>query len=158
MDIQAARKLALDLRRHGRMRLSVEVVPNDTKFTDWGMVREDKADQKVAVVDENGRARWQYVVGGRIVFKGGAKGEHSLDLLASSPERILAHWEGYCEANGMLKPVVGQVVSFPSGSHPSGVRMGRVLKVGSKRALVAFTYKHGGKGTKSVPFNELGIL
>jgi hypothetical protein len=36
----------------------------------------------------------------RIVFKGGKHGEHSLDRLGSTPERIKAHWQGYCENNG----------------------------------------------------------
>jgi hypothetical protein len=36
----------------------------------------------------------------RVVFKGGEHGEHSLDRLSSSPERIRIHWQGYCENNG----------------------------------------------------------
>lgn len=164
MDIQEARKLARNLRRHGKMALSVEVVPAATESVpqyqngrQWGYMEVDRANQKVAVVGEDGRARWQYVVGGRVVFKGGKSGEHSIDISVSSPERVLAHWEGYCEANGMLKPEVGQLVSFPSGSARAGIRFGRVIKVGTKRALVAFTYKHGGKSTKSVSFNDLGF-
>lgn len=31
----------------------------------------------------------------RIVFSGSATGEHSLDVYASSAERIRAHWVGY---------------------------------------------------------------
>jgi hypothetical protein len=38
--------------------------------------------------------------GDRIVFKGGAYGEHSLCRLVSNPERIKAHWQVYCENNG----------------------------------------------------------
>jgi hypothetical protein len=37
---------------------------------------------------------------GRVVFSGGRFGECSLVLTVSSPERVKAHWEGYCEANG----------------------------------------------------------
>jgi len=36
----------------------------------------------------------------QIVFKGGKHGEHSLTRLGSTPERIKAHWQGYCENNG----------------------------------------------------------
>jgi hypothetical protein len=164
MDIQACRALVRDLRRNSSSGVKLEAVVEateerkydfDPNSRQWAYHTADKADQKVAVVGEDGRARWQYVVGGRIVFKGGKNGEHSLDVLASTPERILAHWLGYCENNGLLKPVVGQLVSFPSGSSPSGYRYGKVLKVGSKRAVIAFTYKHGGKSTKTVPFNEI---
>jgi len=35
----------------------------------------------------------------QVIFSGGKFGDHSLNLNVSSPERIKAHWEGYCEAN-----------------------------------------------------------
>lgn len=38
--------------------------------------------------------------GEHVVFTGGQFGDHSLGRLVSSPERIRAHWEGYCESNG----------------------------------------------------------
>ena len=38
------------------------------------------------------------VTGDRIEFEGGAFGGHGLWLDVSSPERILAHWNGYCSA------------------------------------------------------------
>lgn len=145
MEPNSVHKLSYSLRRQSRsgVKLRADVV--------------EEKDQKVAIVGEDGRARWQYVTGGRIVFKGGKDGEHSLDILASSPERILAHWEGYCEANGLLKPTVGQSVRFPSASASSmgGWRTGKVVKVGSKRAYIEFTYKHGGAGKAIVSFNEL---
>lgn len=34
----------------------------------------------------------------RVVFTGGQHGEHGIWLSVSSPARIQAHWEGYCEA------------------------------------------------------------
>jgi hypothetical protein len=40
------------------------------------------------------------IEGGRVLFTGGKYGDHSLQLNVSSPERIHAHWEGYCESNG----------------------------------------------------------
>jgi len=36
----------------------------------------------------------------QVIFSGGSKGEHNLWLSVSSPERIKAHWDGYCLANG----------------------------------------------------------
>jgi len=97
------------------------------------------------------------VADGRVVFSGGAKGEHGLWLDVSSAERVVAHFEGYCEANGLLAPRVGQRVTFPSASawQVGGRRRGVVVSVGPKRALVAFTYKHGGKATKHVPIADL---
>lgn len=35
---------------------------------------------------------------GRVVMEG-LTGEHSLDLANSTPERVLAHWAGFCAAN-----------------------------------------------------------
>jgi hypothetical protein len=40
------------------------------------------------------------VDGDKITFTGGKHGEHSLSLMASTDERILVHWAGYCENNG----------------------------------------------------------
>lgn len=37
---------------------------------------------------------------GQVVFTGGRYGDHALNLSVSSAERIVAHWEGYCERNG----------------------------------------------------------
>jgi hypothetical protein len=143
MDILEARQLAFTLRRLcvSRESLRADVV--------------EGASRPVAKIGPDGRPTWKMERDARIVFRGGSAGEHSLDLLASSPERILAHWEGYCEANGLLKPNVGERVMFPSGSSPDGLRYGHVVKVGTKRAVVTFKYKHGGISTKSVSFNEL---
>lgn len=38
---------------------------------------------------------------GRIYFQGGNFGGHSIDANSSSDERILAHWKGYLENNGV---------------------------------------------------------
>jgi hypothetical protein len=142
MDLVEARKLSFTLRRLcvSREDLRADVV--------------EGADRLVAKVGPDGRPSWKMERDARIVFRGGA-GEHSLDVFVSSSERILAHWEGYCEANGLLRPNVGERVMFPSGSSPDGLRYGQVVKVGTKRAVVTFKYKHGGTSTKAVPFNEI---
>jgi len=91
-----------------------------------------------------------------VVFTGGKYGEAQIWLSVSPEARIRAHFAGYCAANGLaLAPHVGQGVVFPSASSKTGTRFGHVTKVGPKRAVVAFTYKHGGKATKTVPFAEL---
>lgn len=84
------------------------------------------------------------VAGDRVVFTGGAQGEHSLDIGASSVERMLAHWAGYIENNGW-RVDVGDVVMFPSASSPSGYRKGVVEAVGPKRVVVSYSFKHGGR-------------
>lgn len=145
MDLNAAFKMSYDFRRnslHG-LRLTAKVVTKQ---------------ERRAVVGEDGKARWGLVETGRIVFSGGSRGEHSLELSVSDEARVLAHWNGYCEASGLLKPTVGQRVKFASASASpkmGGVRYGKVVKVGSKRAVIEFTYKHGGHGTATVPFNEM---
>lgn len=110
----------------------------------------------IEIGPEPARAGW--LRSDRIVFSGGKDGPHSLDVAASTPERILAHWQGYCENNGLrAAPQVGDTVHFPSASawQAGGYRKGRVLKVGPKRVRVAFTYKHGGKAETTVRISEL---
>ena len=86
-----------------------------------------------------------------VVFKGGLYGEAQIWLSVSSEERIRAHFEGYCQANGLrLVPEVGSQVVFPSGSSPTGFRLGRVLSVGPKRAVVSYKFKNGREATKAV--------
>jgi len=114
--------------------------------------------EKVAGTDpDTGRARWVYRVSARIVFSGGKTGEHSLDAWTSDAARVLAHWSGYVEANHWDRPAVGALVRFSSANARAagGMRAGRVTKVGPKRAVVAFTYKHGGKSTVTLPFSAL---
>jgi hypothetical protein len=98
--------------------------------------------------------------GDRIMMTGGKWGAHSLSVPASSGERLLVHWKGYVENNGYSLgpsyttrqlppsashervPVVGQWVSFPSGSAKSSWRRGQVVKVTPKRALIAFRFNY----------------
>jgi len=106
----------------------------------------------------DGKARWDYEHPERVVFSGAASGEHSIDLTASSVERVRAHWAGYLETNRIrMVPVVGEFVTFPSGSHPSGFRHGRVTKVGPRRTTIEFRYKHGGRGVRVLPHYEVGF-
>lgn len=119
--------------------------------------------------DRNGafaiRTRIEFAYGGesmknaKVVFSGGVHGEHEIWLSVSSAERIIAHFEGYCEASGMLAPEVGQKVDFPSASAWSrgGYRSARVISIGPKRALVGgYKYGYGGEGApRHVPISDL---
>jgi hypothetical protein len=143
MDVQDAVKLAYTLRRQSRR---------------GGLkIRADVAPKKEVVVVEgpNGRARRVQIDTGVIVFSGGKRGPHVLELSHSDEARVLAHWEGYLDANGMLAPTVDQIVDFESTSAPGGLRTGRVTKVGTKRATIAFVYKYGGKASKTVRFETM---
>lgn len=145
MDINSAQKLSYQLRRTSRTGLKIRA--------DIVTKRE-----RIAVVDENGRAHWSLVETGRIVFSGGKFGPHSIELSCSDEARVMSHWEGYIASSGMLKPEAGQAVMFESASASrkmGGLRYGRVLKVGTKRAVVEFTYKHGGRGTATVRFESM---
>jgi hypothetical protein len=98
------------------------------------------------------------VEGDRIVFEGGKFGSHSLAIDVSTEERVLAHWEGYVEANGLTTaPKVGQRVSFPSASawRAGGFRVGTVEAVGPKRARIAYVFGHGGKAKTTIPIAKL---
>lgn len=130
IDIAAAQVFCRKLSRTSSQgyRLRAIVVPRE----EW-----------LATLDAEGRCRRAYVPTGKVVFQGGLFGEHSIELFASDEARILAHWEGYCEASGMLRPAVGQTASFPCGSASSmgGWRTGRVIKVGPRRVQILFRYK-----------------
>ena len=100
--------------------------------------------------------------GDAIVMAGGRHGPHSINVTVSSAERLLVHWKGYVEDQGLSlgpdytrssskspqaptmkpgeDPLVGQWVSFPSKSSKSGWRRGQVLKVTPKRVLIAFRF------------------
>lgn len=141
MTFDEARKLANALRREsdpraGRgLRTLYAVIEQDRRLAISERLRDD-----------------------RIVFMGGPRGAHSLSVSASSPERVLAHWEGYVEAAGMkARPEVGQSAQFFSGSasRMGGYRNARVVRVGRTRALLHFKYKTGRESEVWVPFSNM---
>lgn len=116
-----------------------------------------------AVRGNDGHLAWSEVEAHRVVFTGGSHGEHSIDLSVSSRERILAHWRGYCEANGVLPvPRVGQRVAFPRCSRLRRLvgpeRTGCVLSVAETTVRVAFTYAYGRRSERTVPISALNFL
>ena len=110
------------------------------------------------------------VVGARIRFVSPLTGTHSLNIYVSSEVRVRAHWLGFVAEQSdrrltapkvNVRPAlvlsVGCLVFFPSGSARSGQREGVVTRIGPKRAVVAYTFKHGGKSTKAVPIGDLRV-
>lgn len=97
---------------------------------------------------------------GRVVFKGGKHGEHSIFASVSDRKRILAHWEGYQRAGGDLQPYkIGDTVSFhgPYSRAIKGAiqRIGKIVKFTGTRALVAFKYRSGAAGQKWLEAREI---
>ena len=138
---------APDLKRFQRTSSNGEVLLRAYVRTDPGLAR-----RVARVVD--GKPTWVFERARRVVFTGGAQGEHSIDLSVSSEARIQAHWEGYCEMNHIqVIPSVGQRVLFPSGSAQGGWRTGRVSKVGVRRVVVEYAFNYGRRSTKTVPIH-----
>lgn len=92
--------------------------------------------------------------GDTIVMSGGKMGSHSIHVPVSSAERLLAHWQGYIENQGLslgpgytsTRPAsstefhAGQWVLFPSKSSKTGWRRGQIVRVTPKRVLIAFRF------------------
>lgn len=91
-----------------------------------------------------GRLTWKLVDSYSVVFSGGTS-SHSIDLATSSRERILAHWDGYCQANGLRsRPRVDEAVGFVSRSASKammGCRPGRVVAVTATTVTVGYWFK-----------------
>jgi len=83
--------------------------------------------------------------------------QHSLALSTSTEQRILAHWDGFCELRGVKpNPAIGSTVSFPSGSSPSGRRTGKVVGAGPKRVKISYKFINGRPAADiSVPIEKL---
>lgn len=95
--------------------------------------------------------------GDQIVMDGGTWGSHSISAKISSGARLLTHWKGYVENQGLtlgpgyaptrpsaLAPdyAVGEKVMFQSASAPKGWRSGTVVRVTPKRVLVEYSFKY----------------
>lgn len=67
---------------------------------------------------------------------------------AKTPRQLETEFRrGRCE--------IGDLVSFKSGSAPGGYRRGRVVKCGTHRATVVYTFYNGREAKKSVRYGEL---
>ncbi|HSX23418.1 MAG TPA: hypothetical protein VLE97_11645 [Gaiellaceae bacterium] len=118
-----------------------------------------EADALIASLPQPGNLRL-YRDGDRIVMDGGKWGPHLISVGVSSAERLLTHWKGYVENQGLslgpgysrLLPLgssqerdyqPGDRVAFSSASYSAagGWRPGIVVRATPKRVLVEFSYK-----------------
>lgn len=120
-----------------------------------------EADNLIASLPKPG-ALQLFREGDQIVMVGGKWGSHSLSAKVSSAERLLTHWQGYVENQGLsLGPDYGRAekprsaaeaardfspgdkVTFYSASYSAagGYRPGIVVRATPKRVLVEFSYK-----------------
>jgi len=127
-----------------------------------------EADNLIATLPKPGGLRL-FREGDRIVMEGGRWGAHSLSVPASSGERLLVHWRGYVENQGLtlgpghttehptpaLVPHLrsgerdyqaGDKVAFSSPSYSGkghhGWRPGVVVRATPKRVLVEYSFKY----------------
>lgn len=122
-----------------------------------GVTVRAEVEGRMLVTDSKGREKWELGPGSSIVFKGGLYGPHSLDLRSSTPQRVMAHWEGYLEASGLSAlPKIGQTVTFQSSSSSTGLRTGKVRRLGPRRATIRYVAE-GHKRPVSVdrPYSEI---
>lgn len=79
---------------------------------------------------------------GQLVFSGGTWGETSINVAASTIERAIAHWQGYCANSGadLPAPRRGSLVAFDSNWNAVEVlgaeNASQVLVVGKLHRLV----------------------
>ena len=127
-----------------------------------------EADNLIATLPKPGSLRL-FREGDQIVMAGGAWGSHSLSAKVSSAERLLVHWKGYVENQGLsLGPgytfarpsptliphlkssdrdyLPGDKIAFSSPSYSGksahGYRPGVVVRATPKRVLVEYSFKY----------------
>lgn len=126
-----------------------------------------EADALIASLPKPGKLQL-FREGDQIVMDGGKTGAHSLSVPVSSGKRLLLHWKGYVENQGLsLGPDYGRteaprsapqmgadladfqpgekIVFFSpsySGKDAQGWRPGTVVRSTPKRVLVEFYYKY----------------
>lgn len=116
-----------------------------------------EADALIASLPKPGGLRL-YREDDRIVMDGGKWGPHAISAKASSGERLLVHWKGYVENQGLslgpdyytrpkesaLAPDYqpGDKIMFESASAAKGWRGGTVVRTTPKRILVEYSFKY----------------
>lgn len=122
-----------------------------------------EADALIASLPQPGNLRL-YRDMDRIVMEGGKWGPHLISVGVSDGARLITHWKGYVENNGLslgpdytrtetprtaremgaaladLQP--GEKVMFESASAPKGWRGGTVVRATPKRVLVEYSFKY----------------
>jgi hypothetical protein len=131
-------------------------------------VTNSEADALIATLPKPGSLKL-YREGDQIVMDGGKWGPHSLSAKVSSAERLLVHWKGYVENQGLtLGPgytaarpapaliphlksserdyAPGDKIAFSSPSYSGksahGWRPGSVVRATPKRVLVEYSFKY----------------
>lgn len=100
--------------------------------------------ERTAFVDGCVRSLQAQVAGDRIVFSGGRDGQHSISI-DSELDRVLIHWDGYCDNNGFLLKE-GVTVRFVASNVMRRAKVLVTPKRGSKTVRVgSFFFKHGGE-------------
>jgi hypothetical protein len=151
MDIDEAKKLAETLR-------TARAARGQSQWTNqlWAHVVEDEPRMGV-VLDATGRPRRGVTRSARIIFEGGKRGPHSLDVATSSRERILLHWTGYVissrDTSGLR---VGASVRFMRGKY--GWYEGKVVKLGRLIATIRYRMKNGGLAKWTAPTTDVVVL
>ena len=127
-----------------------------------------EADALIASLPQPGNLRL-YREGDRIVMDGGKWGSHLISVGVSSAERLLVHWKGYVENQGLslgpgytterpspeLIPHLksferdyqpGDKIAFSSPSYSGkgahGYRPGTVVRSTPKRVLIEYSFKY----------------
>ena len=96
----------------------------------------------------------------RIVFEGGSHGVHSIaaEPEISSPERVVAHWAGYLEVNGVdprrtPRPRARAPRYWDGHGHKPNARILRVTRRGAKGRLYGRAiYRSGRVGHETALF------
>lgn len=92
--------------------------------------------------------------GDRIVFTGGSHGEHSIaaEHEISPPERVVAHWSGYLEVNGINPATTpGSAIHYNGNGHKPNARIYVLTRRGALGALYSKTiYRTGKVGRESI--------
>lgn len=114
----------------------------DSGWTSHGCVRVRVDEEADRVVFEHVEYVKKPELGIGAVGFGRVLSSHSLSISASTEARVVAHWEGFCEAYGFGLSV-GDRVKHPSGSATSGWRLARITKVSGRRVTVAGRFKNG---------------
>lgn len=127
-----------------------------------------EADALIATLPKPGKLQL-FREGDQVVMAGGTWGSHSLSTKVSSAERLLVHWKGYVENQGLslgpgyttarpspeLIPHLksferdyqpGDKIAFSSPSYSGkgahGYRPGTVVRSTPKRVLVEYSFKY----------------
>lgn len=116
-----------------------------------------EADALIASLPKPGSLKL-YREGDQIVMDGGKWGPHSISAKVSSGARLLTHWKGYVENQGLslgpdyytrpkesaLAPDYqpGDKIMFESASAAKGWRGGTVVRTTPKRILVEYSFKY----------------